>query len=152
MHRSIQSVFWSVGSSAMDPQFKINDWVVCTRQKHGMSPGPRAKNITPSPHGDLYSYEVDKYWIVREVLPESLLVETRTGKVREVPKNDRRLRHPTWWERLFYADRFPARTKRPTTASAAPLGTTDPGPRASDPVASAILTPGLNSNAVGKSA
>jgi hypothetical protein len=150
----------------MDPQFKINDWVVCTRQKHGMSPGPRAKNITPSPHGDLYSYEVDKYWIVRDVLPETLLVETRTGKVREIPKNDRRLRHPSWWERLFYADRFPARSKRPASTLSEPQRTSDAGQRTSDsvqrtndavqrtndPVASAILPPGLNSSPVGKSA
>lgn len=136
----------------MDPQFKVNDWVVCTRQKHGMSPGPRAKNITPSPHGDLYSYEVDKYWIVREVLPETLLVETRTGKVREIPKNDRRLRHPTWWERLFYADRFPARSKRSGTVETEPSGATDTPPQTSDPVASAMIPSPLNATAVGKSA
>lgn len=98
----------------MDFRFKVNDWVVCTREKYGLSPGPRAKNISPSPHGDLYAYEVDKYWIVREVLPESIVLETRTGKKHEMQKCDRRLRPPTWWERFFYSDRFPRKSPRDT--------------------------------------
>lgn len=105
----------------MDFRFKVNDWVVCTREKYGLSPGPRAKNISPSPHGDLYSYEVDKYWIVREVLPESVVLETRTGKKHEMQKSDRRLRPPTWWERFFYSDRFPR--KIPRDGSAPPSDT-----------------------------
>lgn len=97
----------------MDFRFKVNDWVVCTREKHSLSPGPRAKNISPSPHGEMYSYEVDKYWIVREITEDSVVLETRTGKKHALPKTDRRLRHPTWWERFFYADRFPSRTPTP---------------------------------------
>jgi hypothetical protein len=93
----------------MDFRFKVNDWVVYTREKYSLSPGPRAKNIAPATHGDMYSYEVDKYWVVSQVLPDSLVLETRTGKQHRVARSDRRLRHPSWWERIFYADRFPRR-------------------------------------------
>lgn len=93
----------------MDFRFKSNDWVVYTREKHGVSPGRRAKNISPALRGDLYSYEVDKYWVVRQVLPDVLVLETRTGKQHRVPKSDRRLRHASWWERILYANRFPRR-------------------------------------------
>jgi len=95
----------------MDLRFKVNDWVVYTREKYSLSPGPRAKNISPAPRGELYSYEVDKYWIVRQVAGEQLVLETRTGKRHQLSQNDRRLRHPTWWERFFYADRFPRRNR-----------------------------------------
>ncbi|MCU0707922.1 MAG: hypothetical protein MUF23_06505 [Pirellula sp.] len=98
----------------MDFRFRVNDWVVYTREKHSLSPGPRAKNISPSPHGELYSYEVDKYWVVCQILPDSVVLATRTGKQRRVPMNDRRLRHPSWWERIFYANRFPRRTTSPS--------------------------------------
>ena len=97
----------------MDFRFKVNDWVVYTREKHSLSPGPRAKNISPATHGDMYSYEVDKYWVVSQIHPDSLILETRTGKQHRVSRSDRRLRHPSWWERLFYADRF---TRRAGTA------------------------------------
>jgi hypothetical protein len=102
----------------MDFRFKVNDWVVYTREKHSLSPGPRAKNISPSTHGEMYSYEVDKYWVVSQVNQDSLILETRTGKQHRVARNDRRLRHPSWWERLFYADRFPRRASAPGHAMA----------------------------------
>jgi hypothetical protein len=102
----------------MDFRFKVNDWVVYTREKHSLSPGPRAKNISPSTHGEMYSYEVDKYWVVSQVHQDSLILETRTGKQHRVAMNDRRLRHPSWWERLFYADRFPRRASAPGRAMA----------------------------------
>ena len=102
-------VFWSVRSSAMDFRFKVNDWVVYTREKYSLSPGRRAKNISPSPHGEMYSYQVDKYWVVRQTLPNAVVLETRTGKQHQLCITDRRLRHATWWERFFYSDRFPRR-------------------------------------------
>ena len=123
-------VFWSVWSSAMDCRFKVNDWVICTREKYSLSPGRRAKNISPSPHGELYSYEVDKYWIVRQVLPDLLVLETRTGKHRQLPIADRRLRHPTWWERFFYADRFPKRSRVTEVAGTPPSGPATANPHA----------------------
>ena len=100
----------------MDPtRFKINDWVICTREKHGLSPGKRAKNISPSPHGELYSYEVDKYWIVRDKTDSQLVLETRTGKRHVVAADDRRLRAPNFFEKWWFKSRFPA--KNPPSAS-----------------------------------
>lgn len=95
--------------SVMESRFKVNDWVICTREKYGLSPGKRAKNISPAPRGDLYSYEVDKYWIVRSVSDQDLVLETRTGKQHLVSLKDRRIRVANWWERWIYRNRFPAK-------------------------------------------
>lgn len=110
----------------MDQSFNTNDWVVCTREKYSLSPGKRAKNITPAPHGDLYSYEVDKYWIVREVRDKEIVLETRTGKQHVVPLCDRRIRHASWWERWFYRNRFPSKNLGPSVASNPPSELTEP--------------------------
>jgi len=89
--------------------YLVGDWVVYTREKYSPSPGPRAKNVSPALHGELYSYEVDKYWAVREVRnQQELVLETRRGKVHSVPIRDSRLRKPSLWERLFYSNRFPS--------------------------------------------
>ncbi len=93
----------------MTSSFQPNDWVIYTREKHSLSPGPRAKNIAPSPYGELYSYEVDKYWIVRQVNGDELVLETRKGKSHVVSSNDRRLRKARWWERLFMSNKFPSK-------------------------------------------
>ena len=90
--------------------FSPNDWVVYTREKHSLSPGRRAKNILPSPHGEMYSYEVDKYWVVRQVKDGLLILETRRGKQHALPVGDYRLRKANLWERLFFAHRFPGRS------------------------------------------
>ncbi len=92
----------------MAKAYLVGDWVVYTREKYSPSPGPRAKNVSPALHGELYSYEVDKYWAVREVRnQQELVLETRRGKVHAVPICDVRLRKPSLWERLFYSNRFP---------------------------------------------
>jgi hypothetical protein len=93
--------------------FSPNDWVVYTREKHSLSPGPRAKNISPSPHGEMYSYEVDKYWIVRQVKEDELVLETRRGKVHMLPSNDMRLRKASFWERTFFSHLFPPKNSVP---------------------------------------
>lgn len=94
-------------------RFKINDWVIVTREKHGLSPGKRAKNISPAPYGELYSYEVDKYWIVRDVDGPDLVLETRTGKRHRIAANDQCLRSPNLFEKWWYSGRFPAKTNPP---------------------------------------
>jgi hypothetical protein len=93
--------------------FNPNDWVVYTREKHSLSPGPRAKNITPSPYGEMYSYEVDKYWIVRQVKEDELVLETRRGKVHTLPTSDTRLRKASFWERTFFSHLFPPKNSAP---------------------------------------
>lgn len=101
---SIEGIFRMIGP------FSPNDWVVYTREKHSLSPGRRAKNILPSPHGEMYSYEVDKYWVVRQVAEGLLILETRRGKQHALPVSDFRLRKANLWERLFFSHRFPSRS------------------------------------------
>lgn len=110
----------------MDSRFKVNDWVICTREKYGLSPGKRAKNITPAPNGDLYSYEVDKYWVVREVLEKELVLETRTGKQHVISRKDRRIRVASWWERWLYRNRFPGKSDLAATPSNLRVSPTNP--------------------------
>ncbi|GIW98943.1 MAG: hypothetical protein KatS3mg111_2276 [Pirellulaceae bacterium] len=89
-------------------RYRIGDKVIYIQDKATPSPGPRAKNIYPCPAGDLYVYQVEKYWVVKDVLPDGTLVlATRRGKERHVPSDDRRLRKASWWERLTRAHRFP---------------------------------------------
>ena len=92
----------------MKHDYKPGDPVIFRVTKQSTEPGPRAVDVHPAQSGETYSYQVDKYWIVNEVCPDSSLeLITRRGKQRRVSKDDFRLRHATWWERWFYADRFP---------------------------------------------
>ncbi len=92
-----------------DNTFKPGDSVIYRVTKTSRSPGPRARNVVPAPHGDDYTYHVDKFWIVERVLgPGRLLVRTRRGKRRLLSSDDQNLRRPSWWELLLHHDRFPA--------------------------------------------
>ncbi|MEX2176026.1 MAG: hypothetical protein WD872_16815 [Pirellulaceae bacterium] len=88
--------------------YKTGDRVVYVASKHSLRPGPRAEALTPEPHGEGYSYDVKKYWLVLEAKPDgTLTVVTRRGKQRVVPASDPRLRPARWWENIFLASRFP---------------------------------------------
>ena len=88
--------------------YAVGDPVIYRREKHSSRPGPRARNIDPAPLGEYYSYQVDKFWMVKEVKPSGdLVLLTRRGKTHVVPASDPRLRRPHWWERLLYSGRFP---------------------------------------------
>lgn len=87
--------------------FRQGDWVVFRRIKYTTHPGPRAKDIQATEHGDLYHYFVDKFWIVDEVLDDGRLkLRTRRGKTHVLSADDSNLRHATLWERLRYRARF----------------------------------------------
>lgn len=93
----------------MHLELKPGDPVVYRVCKTSTDPGPRAQKVHPAQHGDWYSYQVDKYWAVSEVLSDgSLTLVTRRGKQHTVPVDDPRLRPARWWERWLYRDRFPA--------------------------------------------
>ena len=87
--------------------YKIGQPVVYRRFKYSASPGARADNVMPESHGEGYSYEVDKYWVIQEVRDGSLLLRTRRGKAHEVALGDPRLRRATLIERMFKSQRFP---------------------------------------------
>jgi len=88
--------------------YKRGDWVVYRMQKYSASPGPRAANVEPEPHGEKYVYHVEKFWTVADVQPDGQLVlVTRRGKRHVLAPNDPQLRPARWWERLVYRSRFP---------------------------------------------
>ena len=88
--------------------YRPGDRVVYVTTKYSTHPGPRAEAVQPEPHGEGYSYDVKKYWLVREVRADNtLMVVTRRGKQRTIPSSDPRLRPARWWENMFLAARFP---------------------------------------------
>jgi hypothetical protein len=92
----------------MSVRFRPGDAVVYRKQKSSLHPGRHARDIQPAPHGDSYSYAVDKFWRVVAVQPNgTILVCTRKGKQRSVAANDPNLRPAHWWERLLLWHRFP---------------------------------------------
>jgi len=93
----------------LDRDFKPGEPVIYRKPKHSTHPGPRAELIDPAPRGEEYTYEVDKFWVVRDVRQEDgrVVVCTRRGKTHEVPLSDMRLRHANVWERFIYRNRFP---------------------------------------------
>lgn len=94
----MQSNGWAVG-----------DWVIYRKPKRSSAPGPRARNVKPAKQGDDYSYTVDKYWVVKELLDtDRLLLQTRRGKQHEVSTDDPALRKPRLWERWLFRNRFRA--------------------------------------------
>jgi hypothetical protein len=106
----------------MQTRFNVGDRVVFTSDKHTTKPGPRAKNVTANAHGETYDYQVDKYWLVAEVLSDGQIVLlTRRGKRHVLPISDPRLRKANLWERLFKSKRFPSEANMSTSTSNQPL-------------------------------
>jgi len=94
----------------MPVRFQPGDVVVYRKQKSSTRPGPNAKDVYPSPHGESYSYSVDKFWRVIDVLPDNMLVVlTRRGKQHNLRADDPALRLSYWWERFLFSNRFPPR-------------------------------------------
>lgn len=90
-------------------RIKVGSKVVFAKDKMGLSPGPRAKEVVPLEKGDAYSYIVDKFWTVKEMHPDgTATLITRRGKEHTVRADDPRLRPATLWERLWYRGRFPS--------------------------------------------
>jgi hypothetical protein len=88
-------------------QFQAGDWVIYRKTKHSRSPGPRAANIDAAPHGDEYSYTVDKFWVVVGVNDDgTMLLKTRGGKQHTIAVIDHKARKAGWWDRWRYKDRF----------------------------------------------
>ena len=82
-------------------------WVVYRKPKQSPTPGPRAKAVSPAAHGDNYSYYVEKFWVVTDLLPDGRLrLRTRKGKSHVVSPGDLNLRPAHWWERWLYRSRF----------------------------------------------
>lgn len=96
----------------MRKRYQIGDRVVYTREKYTTKPGPRAKNISAARKGESYQYQVDKYWLVTDVLGDSVELTTRTGKTHVVDSGDPNLRKASLIERLFKSELFPSRSSK----------------------------------------
>ncbi len=87
--------------------FHPGDLVVYHKTKHSSHPGPRAVDVQPARHGETYSYIVDKFWIVREVLNDgTIIAETRRGKQHHIKPDDPSLKRASLLQRLLYRNRF----------------------------------------------
>lgn len=58
-------------------KYSPGDAVIYRVEKHTTCPGPRAQDIRPDRKGDYYSYAVDKFWCVAEVLADEDSVLSR---------------------------------------------------------------------------
>jgi hypothetical protein len=91
--------------------FRVGERVIFRMSKRSAHPGPRAVHVRPETAGEGYQYEVNKFWTVREVRGDQLVLLTRRGKLRVVNASDPALRRAGWWERLAYSNRFPVAAK-----------------------------------------
>ncbi len=86
---------------------KSGDVVIYRKHKQTTHPGPRARHVNASSKGDHYSYMVEKFWIVGQVLSDGrLLLRTRRGKTHVIDDRDPNLRRATLWDRLRNPTRF----------------------------------------------
>jgi hypothetical protein len=92
----------------MSQGLRPGDPVIYRLTKTSVHPGPRAKGVYPAPHGDNYTYNVDKFWRVKEIKESGeLLLYTRRGKEHLCEPNDANLRKPGFLTWLIYRQRFP---------------------------------------------
>jgi hypothetical protein len=95
----------------MAAHYQPGDFVVYRKQKFSLRPGPHARGVRPTPHGDSYSYWVEKLWRVVAVQPDHhVVVCTRRGKQHTLRDSDPALRRAHLWERLLLRSRFPTLT------------------------------------------
>ncbi len=90
-------------------KLKVGDHIVYRKQKASSKPGPRARKIAPSEHGETYWYFVDKYWTVSSVQEDgSIDVVTRRGKVHRLRADDPCLRRSNLVDELLHRQLFPS--------------------------------------------
>ena len=92
----------------MAAHFRPGDCVIYRKQKLSAHPGRHAQDVRPAANGDTYAYCVPKFYRVVAVQRDhTIVVRTRRGRQRTLAVPDAALRRAHWWERLFFADRFP---------------------------------------------
>src|SRR6185503_8981091 len=93
----------------MQHAYRVGEPVIFLVSKISQHPAPRAKQVFPATAGETYSYQIEKFWTVSEVLTDGhLILVTRRGKQHTVDITDPRLRPASWWERWVYRQRFPS--------------------------------------------
>ena len=87
--------------------FKPGDYVVYRKLKHTTHPGRRARAIRAASNGDHYSYVVDKFWLVLDVLEDGRLrLQTPGGKTHLIDRKDVNLRRANLLDRILNSNRF----------------------------------------------
>ena len=101
----------------MQHAYRVGESVIFVVSKVSPEPGRRAKHVHPAPAGEMYSYQVEKFWTVAEVRSDGhVVLVTRRGKQHDVVVNDPRLRPARFWERWVYRERFPVLNSVPAFA------------------------------------
>lgn len=96
------------GGKVMRNRFRIGEKVVYVKQKCSTCPSDRALNVMAAPRGETYEYQIEKYWLVSDVLPDGVLVlQTRRGKSHLIKQSDPNLRKASIFERVFRSRDFP---------------------------------------------
>lgn len=88
-------------------RYQVGDWVTYRVAKASSVPGPRAQQVSAAERGELYSYSVEKFWVITHVQENGQLeARTRRGKRHRLDPDDPRLKPATWWQRWMFAARF----------------------------------------------
>jgi len=88
-------------------KLKVGDFVIVKKFKASTHPSSRAKDIDPAIHGDTYSYRIDKYWKVVQVLDDGMIeIETRGGKRHHLDRRNLGFRKANLLDRLIHRNRF----------------------------------------------
>ena len=104
--------------------FRRGDFVVYRKMKHKTHPGRRARGVRPQANGDDYSYYVEKFWVVIDVLADGRLVlQTPRARRHVVVASDPNLRHARWLEKIRHFHRLRDVEGVPTTDRAQNEGT-----------------------------
>lgn len=88
-------------------KFKKGDWVVYRKQKRGAIPTKRAINIHPFEKGEQYSYQIEKFWVVQDVLPDDkVILCTIKGNKKTVNTKDPGLYKASLLQRFFLRNKY----------------------------------------------
>ena len=87
--------------------YKVGDFIVFRKWKSSTHPSPRAKETYPSKHGDTYTYGIDKYWKVVEIIDgDTIEVETRRGKRHRLSLKTAKFRKMNFLDRWLMGREF----------------------------------------------
>lgn len=96
------------GRGSVRPAFTIGAPIVFRQEEVSTCPGPDARDVRPSPRGELYYYTIVKYLRVAELLSDGRIIAVARNSSRLCFwPDDSSLRKARLAERLVYHPRFP---------------------------------------------
>lgn len=88
-------------------KLQSGDFVIVKKYKASTHPSPRAKDVNPASSGETYSYRIDKFWKVVQVLDDDTIeIETRRGKRHQFDPRSLSFRKATLLDRWLHGARF----------------------------------------------